>query len=144
MIIKKATPEDAPDIAELEQLCFSSPWSLKSISDTLGVACNSMFLAVENGEKVGYIGLTVAADEGYILNVAVNPGFRRRGIGRALVAHVIDEFSPKLSFLTLEVRPSNTAAVELYSSLGFERVGERKNYYRNPTENALLLTKYFT
>jgi ribosomal-protein-alanine N-acetyltransferase len=86
--------------------------------------------------------LSIAADEGYILNVAVLPEYRRKGIGEALVRYVITGFGD-LAFVTLEVRPSNTAAVALYQKLGFERVGERKNYYRNPDENALLLTKFF-
>ena len=84
------------------------------------------------------------ADEGYILNVAVLPRYCGQGIGKALVNTVLDYAeNNNLAFVTLEVRVSNAPAISLYTSLGFEKVGERKNYYSNPTENALLLTKFY-
>ncbi len=93
---------------------------------------------------MGYIGVSVVVDEGYILNVAVLPRFRRQGIARELLNHVIGIYEKDLKFLTLEVRPSNSAALGLYESFAFERAGERRDYYSNPKENALILTKYFS
>ena len=84
------------------------------------------------------------ADEGYITNVAVFPEYRRQGIA-AQILQVFLQFAAAnhLAFLTLEVRPSNAAAIALYQGFGFEEVGRRKNYYDLPKEDALILTKYF-
>lgn len=142
MIIKELNERDIPAVAELERLSFSKPWSEESIRDSFNSASCRFYIA-ETDKIVGYIGVSIAADEGYILNVAVHPDYRGQGIGKALVSCLIERYGDILSFITLEVRPSNTAAVNLYKSLGFEKVGERKNYYSNPAENALLLTKYF-
>lgn len=141
-MIRELKESEIPLIADIERVCFSNPWSEKSIEDSFCLDCNHFFVCESEGRIAGYIGLSIAADEGYILNVAVLPEYRRKGIGEALVRYVITGFGD-LAFVTLEVRPSNTAAVALYQKLGFERVGERKNYYRNPDENALLLTKFF-
>lgn len=142
MTIRKMEQGDVPYAAVIEKQCFSSPQNEGSIRSSLESPQNSFFVA-EEGELLGYIGLLTAADQGYILSVAVAPEHRRQGVGRALVNYVISAFRGKLSFVSLEVRPSNTPAVSLYSSLGFVRVGERKSYYRAPVEDALLMTKYF-
>ena len=105
------------------------------------------FLVAEDpasGAVLGYAGVLVMADEGYITNVAVFPEYRRRGIA-AQIIKVFCDFAQgnHLAFLTLEVRPTNKAAIELYYSFGFEEVGRRKNYYDLPKEDALILTRYF-
>ncbi|MBQ1437954.1 MAG: ribosomal protein S18-alanine N-acetyltransferase [Ruminococcus sp.] len=90
------------------------------------------------------IGMSVVIDEGYIFNVAVNADFRRKGVGTALINELVTYGKKNnLCFITLEVRESNQAAISLYSDFGFIRVGERKNYYSDPAENAILMTKYF-
>ena len=144
MIIRQLSESEIPVIARLETLSFSHPWSERSIRDSFESEANKFFTAIEDDRIVGYIGLTIAGGEGYILNVAVHPEHRRKGIGKALVSFLTDTYRSRLSFITLEVRPSNTAARALYEGLGFEKVGERPNYYSNPTENALLLTKRFS
>ena len=102
------------------------------------------FIAVDNNTICGYCGLNTILDEGYITNVAVLESYRRQGIGKLLVNALIDFANEKnLAFLTLEVRKSHTPAINLYKNNGFEEVGERKNYYTSPLENALLMTKYF-
>ena len=97
------------------------------------------------GDVLGYAGLLVAADEGYITNVAVDPSRRRQGVAAQLL-QVFDDFARgnRLAFLTLEVRPSNAAAIALYEGFGFREVGRRRNYYDLPKEDALILTKYYT
>ncbi|MCR5652301.1 MAG: ribosomal protein S18-alanine N-acetyltransferase [Ruminococcus sp.] len=142
MIIREIVENDISAVAQIERECFSSPWSEGSIRESLLSKSNRFFVADVDGKTVGYMGLSVSIDEGYILNVATLPDYRRRGIAKALVGHVINIYNNQLRFLTLEVRPSNTAALKLYENFGFEKVGERKNYYRNPTENAVLLTKW--
>ncbi len=145
MTIRNMTAEDIKAVAEIEQTCFSHPWSENSIRESFENHCNHFYIADVQGENAGYIGVSVMADEGYILNVAVLPQFRGQGVGRKLVEKVLDMAKESnLVFVTLEVRISNETAINLYTKAGFEKVGERKNYYSNPTENALLLTKYFS
>lgn len=143
MIMKRASVSDAKSLASLEKLCFSHPWSEQSLRDSLSNPDNYFYFIEKDGIIVGYIGFNKIIDEGYIYNVAVHPDFRRKGLGRALVDYVIKAHSSKLAFLTLEVRPSNTPAIELYRSFGFKKAGERRDYYSNPTEDALLLTLNF-
>ena len=136
--------ENIPQIAEIEKASFSKPWSEKSITESFLSQSNIFFVAEINGKIVGYIGMTLSIDEGYILNVAVLPQYRKQGVGRKLVESLISfGENNKLVFITLEVRESNIPAISLYTQYGFSQVGKRKNYYSNPSEDALLLTKYF-
>ena len=144
MRIEKMTADCLNAVAALEEECFSHPWSKQSLSESLENE-NSVFLvAVEDGKIVGYVGMEVIVDEGYIFNVAVSADYRRRGVGYALVRELVTYgMKNSLCFITLEVRQSNAAAISLYSKFGFIRAGERKNYYSAPEENAVLMTKYF-
>ncbi len=134
-------------LSSLERICFSRPWSRQMLADELDNQCAAFLVALEpETEKViGYAGLLVAADEGYITNVAVDPSRRRQGVAAQLL-RVFDDFARanRLSFLTLEVRPSNQAAIALYQGFGFIEAGRRRNYYDLPKEDALILTKYYT
>lgn len=144
MIIKKATLENLEDIFKIEESVFAHPWSLESLKNLLEDENSVAFIAVDNEVICGYCGVNTILDEGYITNVAVLENYRKQGIGRMLVNALVDFAKDKsLAFLTLEVRKSNIPAINLYSKNGFETVGERKNYYTSPTENALLMTKYF-
>ena len=134
------------ELEKLERICFSRPWSRKMLAEELENQC-AAFLVAQNSitqQVMGYAGLLVMADEGYITNVAVFPEFRRQGVAAKLIA-VFENFARgnKLAFLTLEVRPSNAAAIALYKGFGFEEVGRRKNYYDLPKEDALILTKTY-
>ena len=97
-----------------------------------------------DGRVIGYIGMSFVLDEGYIYNVAVEKSSRKKGAGSALIQTLVNYGKKNgFAFLTLEVRESNTAARSLYSSFGFIKVGERKKYYSDPVENAVLMTLYF-
>ena len=146
----KIVPMNADHLEELEKLerlCFSRPWSRKMLAEELENQCAAFLVAQDGdtGKVVGYAGLLVVADEGYITNVAVDPSRRRQGVAAQLL-QVFDNFARgnQLAFLTLEVRPSNTAAIALYQGFGFREVGRRRNYYDLPKEDALILTKYYT
>ena len=130
-------------IAALERECFSSPWSEDALRAQLGRP-SAVFLTACQGEEVlGYLGMDRVLDEGYIANVAVFPAHRREGVASALLSALIAYGEREgMSFLTLEVRPSNLGARALYQAHGFQPVGERKNFYQNPAEDALLLTRY--
>lgn len=140
------TADHLEELAKLERICFSRPWSRKMLAEELENQCAAFLVAEDSvsGRVLGYAGLMVVADEGYITNVAVFPEYRRQGIA-AQILQVFLQFAAAnhLAFLTLEVRPSNAAAIALYQGFGFEEVGRRKNYYDLPKEDALILTKYF-
>lgn len=131
-------------IAQLEKECFSTPWSENALSEEL-TNPDSHFLVAECGEIAGYIGVQEICGEAYITNVAVFEGFRKKGIGRTLLREAAEGASSRgCEFITLEVRTSNSAAIALYESEGFEKVGIRKNFYASPTEDGAIYTKYFS
>ena len=129
-------------VAELEKLCFNDPWSVNSIVYELTNPLSLWLVAAEAGIVVGYVGSQSVMDEADMMNIAVHPEYRRRGIAQELVHRLVTALRQKeVRCLTLEVRASNEPAKALYSSLGFEQVGRRPNYYRNPREDALILRK---
>lgn len=141
MNILPMTEQTVPQVADLESRSFSTPWSEKSIREELKNEWALWYVALEDEKFLGYIGIQYGLDGGDIMTIATEPDYRGRGIGKALILHVLEIFKEKdLQYLTLEVRPSNFSALKLYENLGFSQVGKRKNYYRNPTEDALLLT----
>ena len=144
MRIDKMTAASLDAVAAIEAECFFHPWSKKSLEESLEKE-NSLFLvAYEDGKVIGYVGMEVIVDEGYIFNVAVGADYRRRGVGYALVRELVTYgMKNNLCFITLEVRESNSVAISLYSKFGFIKAGERKNYYSDPDEAAVLMTKYF-
>ena len=145
----KIIPMNADHLESLEQLeriCFSRPWSRKMLAEELENQCAAFLVAEDavTGDVLGYAGLLVAADEGYITNVAVFPPYRRRGVaGKLLDVFLRFARANHLAFLTLEVRPSNAAAIALYTRFGFRETGRRRNYYDLPREDALILTRTF-
>jgi len=135
------TEEHLPALAEIERLCFSDPWSEEGLSAELGNPTARFYVALQSGVPVGYAGMHNVMGEGYITNVAVRPEYRRRGEGSRLLEHLLVQArKEKMQFITLEVRPSNHAAIALYRFFGFEQVGLRRGYYRRPTEDAVLMT----
>ena len=133
-----------PQIAQLETICFSEPWSENALRDTLEDPKAVFFAAVEGDTVLGYAGMHDIIGEGYVDNIAVFPEHRGKGIGEALTGALIDySRCAALDFLTLEVRAGNTPAVSLYRKLGMLEEGRRKNFYRHPTEDALIMTIRF-
>lgn len=139
--IRRATPSDIAFIAKLEAETFSLPQSAESLSEMANGCAKILLVATLDGEYAGYIGAYTVCRESDIMTVAVLPAFRKKGVGRALVNALFDELNGESDALFLEVRASNTAAISLYTSLGFERIGVRKNYYKSPTEDAILYKK---
>jgi len=133
------------EVAELERICFSTPWSRNMLAEELDNLLSAFLVALDDaGRVVGYAGLQVVLDEGYITNIAVRPECRKRGVASQLL-QVFMNFAEgnRLAFLTLEVRASNYDAIALYGSRGFRSVGRRKNYYEHPKEDAIIMTKEF-
>lgn len=128
-------------MAELEKICFSLPWSRDMLADELSNKHAKYYVAVtEDGRVAGYIGMHVVLDEGYITNVATAPEFRRQGIAKALITKVLEYCRSKgMIYITLEVRESNAGAIALYESFGFRKIGKRADYYQKPLEDALIM-----
>lgn len=142
MLIRRMESKDVKAIAELETICFSDPWSENSIASELENRLSCWFVAEEQGCVVGYVGSQSVLDSADMMNLAVAPNFRRRGIGEALVNALVAYLREKeIIALLLEVRASNDPAIALYQSLGFEQVGCRPRYYHNPREDALIMRK---
>ena len=129
--------------AEIERLCFSDPWSEKMLAEHLANPCSLTLAAVgDTGRLLGYVGLLAVVDEGYITNVAVRPNCRRQGVASSLLQALEARGRARnLTFLTLEVRQSNAPARALYEKLGYVQAGLRRNYYENPREDAIIMTK---
>ena len=134
---------DAQKIHRLEEICFSSPWSANALIES--EKNGTVFFVAETGENIaGYIGIDTALDEGYITNIAVFPEFRKKGVGSKLISHTVEYAKNNgLSFISLEVRESNINAQSLYKKFGFVVEGRRKNFYKDPAEDALIFTKRF-
>ena len=142
MRIIQMNKDHVSQIAQLEAQCFSDPWSEKSIASELENPLSLWLVAEENGQVFGYVGSQTVLDESDMMNVAVDPGFRRQGVARTLIETLIAELSKMGSrCLRLEVRVSNENARALYARMGFQQLGLRKNYYHNPKEDALILGK---
>ena len=142
MMIVNMNESHVAQVAALEKICFSDPWSENSVASELKNPLSCWLVAEEDGEVTGYIGSQTVMDESDMMNVAVHPDHRRKGIAEALVVELVEALKKRESrCLTLEVRASNEPAKALYEKLGFTQVGLRKNYYRNPKEDALILRK---
>ncbi|HEY3279560.1 MAG TPA: ribosomal protein S18-alanine N-acetyltransferase [Gemmatimonadales bacterium] len=123
----------------IERAVFGDPWSARDFDDSVAARV-PFFVALADGEIAGYVIAHYAADEGEILNLAVAPEQRRRGLGRALARRALAALAERdVREVYLEVRVSNAAAHALYEGLGFKKVGRRAGYYRRPAEDAVVL-----
>ena len=129
-------------MAEIEKLCFSEPWSEETIKDELDTPLSRYFVCQSGDRVLGYIGTRILLDQCDITNIAVHPDVRRGGIATLLLKELIETVRPMgVEVLYLEVREGNTPARAFYEKSGFVPVGRRKNYYNLPTEDAILMTK---
>ena len=142
MRITQMTSAHVAQVAELEKICFSDPWSEKSVASELTNPLSLWLVALDGETVAGYIGSQSVMGESDMMNVAVHPNHRRQGVAETLVTELVSALEEKGNHcLTLEVRATNAPAISLYEKLGFEKIGLRRNYYRNPKEDALILRK---
>lgn len=135
-------PEHIASVARLERENFSLPWSENVLSSELKNPLSLWVVATNGGAVIGYVGAQIVPDEADMMNLAVDTQYRRQGIGKALVEHLIASLQERMvRSLTLEVRVSNAPAVSLYEGMGFLTVGRRPNYYQKPKEDAWILRK---
>jgi len=136
-----AGAEHISDILKTEQECFSAPWTENLISNQIEKEDSLFLVALADGQFAGYISGDIVVGEVYINNIAVRSEFRGRGIGQALLKDFIGRLCDN-DLITLEVRVGNTPARRLYEKCGFVNLGERKNFYHDPVENACIYTLY--
>ncbi len=141
--VRRMRLDDIPAVAELEKECFSEPWTQNGFEDALFQGQNIFVTAADSRENiVGYAGLYAASDEGDITNVAVSESCRQKGIASKLMEFLILQAEAQgIIRIFLEVRKSNLAAQKLYEKYGFKVFAERKNFYRKPQEDALLMSR---
>ena len=142
VVYRKMTAEDVPFISRLEEETFSMPWSADSFLEMISKEDARYYVAEEDGRLLGGCGVLMIAGEGNITNVAIAPEARNRGIGTALLRHLMAEGDREgLTAYTLEVRVSNAAAIHVYEKLGFVSAGMRPGFYEKPVEDALIFWK---
>ncbi|HBG92028.1 MAG TPA: ribosomal-protein-alanine N-acetyltransferase [Nitrospiraceae bacterium] len=140
LTIRTMQESDLPSIVKIERLSFSTPWSETSFFNEIYKQRSIPKVAVIDDRIAGYICANHVADEGHILNLAVHPDFRGKGIANTLVENILEELKENACrFLYLEVRASNNAARKLYEGFGFSVVGTRKEYYTEPKEDAVIM-----
>lgn len=142
MEILRMNETHVAQVAELEKICFSDPWSENSVASELKNPLSLWLVAMEGERLAGYIGSQSVEGEADMMNVAVHPDFRRQGVGQALIVALVENLKNNgVHSLTLEVRASNEGAIALYEKLDFAAIGRRPHYYRHPKEDALILRK---
>ena len=150
LLIRSAVHEDLPAMVAIERASFSDPWTAETIASALALERMRVLVAEEGrdgrrdgGRRLaGYVVALLTGEEAEIADLAVEPGARRRGIGRALLDRTLAELADEgVRTLFLEVRESHRAARALYERAGFRAVGRRRGYYRHPVEDALLLKR---
>ena len=140
--IVNMTADHVAQVAALEALCFHDPWSEKSVASELSNPLSLWLVALDGDRVAGYVGSQSVMGESDMMNVAVHPDYRRQGVAEKLCLSLVEALKENGNrCLTLEVRASNEPAKALYEKLGFIQVGLRKNYYRNPREDACILRK---
>jgi len=133
---------DLPEVLNIERICFTTPWDIRSFEYELGHKDTILKVAVSNKKIIGYVCIRTILDVTHVLNLAVLPEFRRTGIGSMLLNDALKELKrlkKDINLITLEVRESNTAAIKLYEKFGFKVTGKRVGYYEKPHENAVIM-----
>jgi [ribosomal protein S18]-alanine N-acetyltransferase len=145
IFIREMTLEDARQVFELDQICFTEAWSLDSFEYEMSENKFAIYYISETEDKeiVGYCGLWQILDEGHITNVAVKPEYRGSGLAQEIVATLIRRsMKSGIKTFTLEVRKSNQTAINLYKKFGFIEAGIRKGYYSDNNEDALIMWRH--
>ena len=145
MDFRRSRPEDARGIETLEEEIFPDPWSYRDVVDLISTEGAMCFSAVDEGRVVAYVIGRIIPPEGEIYRVAVSPEYRRRGIAYRLLDYAMKTSrGAGLECAFLEVRSQNTAAISLYTAYGFSEVGRRRDYYRDPKDDAIVMLRGFS
>ncbi|MGN0638524.1 MAG: ribosomal protein S18-alanine N-acetyltransferase [Huintestinicola sp.] len=140
-MIVRADGEYIPQIAEIEKAAFTDPWSEKSLESALSEETNIFLAEISEGKVRGYIIGSCDGYSGYIERIAVNAAHRKMGIGTQLLSAFENALPETADSISLEVRASNSPAIGLYGSFGFERAGVRRGMYSSPKEDGIVMIK---
>lgn len=141
LIIRNMEEKDVKDVAKLASLSFSEPWSENAYLQTLSNPLYLSLVTYKDDEFLGFADVTSVCGEASLNNIAVKEEYRQKGVATSLINTLIDKLKENgIVSLTLEVRPSNTPAISLYKKIGFKVCGRRRDFYKKPTEDALILT----
>ncbi|MBO5239781.1 MAG: ribosomal protein S18-alanine N-acetyltransferase [Lachnospiraceae bacterium] len=146
IIIRPMAIEDCEAVHEIDRACFTDAWSLTMFEDLFYYPTNFYFVAEEReeGALCGFGGIIASIDTADIMNIGVLPEYRRRGVGQQLLeALIIQAETCGCEQMMLEVRKSNTPAIQLYESNGFHPIAIRKNYYSNPIEDGIIMQRLY-
>lgn len=142
MIVREVKSEDLDQINKVEKTCFSLPWSREAYERELENKLAYYQCAEDNGVIMGFMGMWRILDECHITNIAVLPEYRERGVATQMLDKMIEICKcSEITQMTLEVRESNTPAINLYKKFGFAEAGKRPRYYQAPTEDAIIMWK---
>jgi ribosomal-protein-alanine N-acetyltransferase len=137
--------DDLPVVSRLERELFSDPWPEAIFREDIASDLSHPFVLQVNSDIAGYAVLWVAADEGHLTNIAVAVEYQRKSIAKKLLSFILRLANEMgLTLIILEVRPTNAPAISLYEKFGFEKLAVRKNYYRHPVEDCLVMRKRLT
>lgn len=140
MEIRRAKPDDATVIGEMEEKYFSDPWQRKDIFSYICSEDGMCFVATVDEKPIAYVIGRIIAPEGEIYRIATDEAHRRRGVGYRLLSYALKtERGRGLETVFLEVRSQNIAARALYEAYGFKNIGVRKKYYRDPADDAIIM-----
>lgn len=140
LLFREMTQDDAEAVAAVEEKCFAVPWKRDDFWREAKNELASYIVAELDGKIVAYAGAWVSFNQADVMNVGVDPNFRGQGLGTLLFAELIKTVKARgATSITLEVRPSNKAAIKLYENFGLRSVGRRKGYYRDNGEDAIIM-----
>ena len=140
--IRKMKHEDLEQVHAIETRSFSTPWQLTSFKYEIDNINAILKVALFNLDIVGYVCIRTILDVTHVLDIAVKHDVRRMGIAKMLLSAALQELrtaKPEIKNITLEVRESNIAAIKLYEKFGFDEIGRRRDYYKKPTEDAIIM-----
>ena len=137
--VRRLTYADLPEVVAIERRAFTSAWSLAMFVLELSKPAGVCLAAMRDGEMLGYLVCSRYDTVWHIMNVAVDPAQRRKGIATALLADLFRRVGSQTERFTLEVRESNRAAIELYERYGFRAAGRRRRYYQDNGEDAVVM-----
>lgn len=144
MKIRKMSEKDVEEVARIEQQIFTSPWSRESLQRACKEEDNIYLVAERENKLIGYCGIWCSFESADLCNIAVLPGMRRQGVAEAILDEAVSLCRQRnVEQMLLEVRISNVAAISFYQKKGFFRINIRKAYYKNPTEDAVIMKRKF-
>lgn len=138
--IRKMQTADLTRVVEIERACFGERWSVNAFANEMANVASSYFVALEDGQIIGYAGYWLILEEAHITTIGTDPTLQRRGYGERMLVHLIEHAAfAEAKWLTLEVRVSNVPAIKLYEKYGFTSLGKRRAYYQDNNEDALVM-----